>query len=50
MAMLMILVRKNEIMGDLKVRGWLYGLGWIGTVAMAFCIIGIRATLFIGGN
>jgi NRAMP (natural resistance-associated macrophage protein)-like metal ion transporter len=50
MAMLMILVRKNEVMGDLVVRGWLYGLGWIGTVAMAFCIIGMLATFFISGN
>jgi Mn2+/Fe2+ NRAMP family transporter len=44
---LLMLVRKKNVMGDLTVTGWLYGLGWTSTVAMAFCIIGLLASLFV---
>jgi Mn2+/Fe2+ NRAMP family transporter len=47
MVMLMFLVRNRKVMGDLVVRGWLYVLGWASTVAMAFCILGMLASLFM---
>jgi NRAMP (natural resistance-associated macrophage protein)-like metal ion transporter len=47
MVMLMVLVRNREVMGDLVVRGWLYALGWASTIAMAFCIVGMIASLFL---
>jgi hypothetical protein len=33
--------------GDLVVRGWLYGLGWLATGAMALCIVGMAITAVI---
>jgi NRAMP (natural resistance-associated macrophage protein)-like metal ion transporter len=51
MVILLILVRHPKVMGELVVKGWLYGLGWASTIAMAFCIIGMAASLFTGlGN
>jgi NRAMP (natural resistance-associated macrophage protein)-like metal ion transporter len=47
MIMLMLLVRNPKVMGDLVIRGWLYALGWASTVAMAFCIVGMIASLFL---
>jgi NRAMP (natural resistance-associated macrophage protein)-like metal ion transporter len=47
MVMLMLLVRNPKVMGDLVIRGWLYALGWASTVAMAFCIVGMIASLFL---
>jgi NRAMP (natural resistance-associated macrophage protein)-like metal ion transporter len=47
MVMLMLLVKNRKVMGDLVVRGWLYALGWASTVAMAFCIVGMFASLFL---
>jgi NRAMP (natural resistance-associated macrophage protein)-like metal ion transporter len=41
MVLLMLLVRKKAVMGDLVVGGWLYGLGWLSTAAMALCIVGM---------
>jgi hypothetical protein len=35
------------VMGGLVVRGWLYALGWASTAAMALCIIGMLAGLFL---
>jgi Mn2+/Fe2+ NRAMP family transporter len=43
MVLVMILVRRKNVMGELVVRGWLYWLGWASTVAMAFCIVGLAA-------
>jgi NRAMP (natural resistance-associated macrophage protein)-like metal ion transporter len=47
MAVLMILVRREDVMGDLVVRGWLYWLGWAATAAMGLCIIGMLVTMII---
>lgn len=47
MVLLMLLVRSRKVMGDLVIRGWLYGLGWTATLAMAFCIVGMFASMFI---
>jgi Mn2+ and Fe2+ transporters of the NRAMP family len=50
MTMLMLLVRTREIMGELVVRGWLYGLGWISTTAMALCIVGMALSMLLPGS
>jgi Mn2+/Fe2+ NRAMP family transporter len=47
MGVLMLLVRRKDVMGDLVVRGWLYILGWLATGAMALCIVGMAATLIM---
>jgi Mn2+/Fe2+ NRAMP family transporter len=47
MGMMMVLVRKKDVMGNLVVRGWLYGLGWLATAAMALCIVDMVATLMM---
>lgn len=50
MAVLMVLSRRPAVMGRLVVKGWLSWLGWASTAAMALCIIGMAATLFMGGS
>jgi NRAMP (natural resistance-associated macrophage protein)-like metal ion transporter len=47
MVMLMLLVKRRKVMGDLVVKGWLYGLGWASTLAMGLCIVGMLASLFV---
>ena len=41
MVMLMALVRRRKVMGELVVRGGLYWLGWVSTAAMALCTFGM---------
>jgi Mn2+/Fe2+ NRAMP family transporter len=48
MVLLMLLVRKEQVMGKLIVGGWLYWTGWIATVAMALSIVGMAASIAIG--
>jgi NRAMP (natural resistance-associated macrophage protein)-like metal ion transporter len=48
MVLLMLLVRKEQVMGKLIVGGWLYWAGWIATVAMALSIVGMAASIAIG--
>lgn len=45
MTVMMLLVRRKSVMGDLVVRGPVYWLGWIATIAMAFCIVGMAASM-----
>jgi Mn2+/Fe2+ NRAMP family transporter len=45
MVVLMLLVRKERVMGKLIVEGWLYWLGWIATAAMALSIVGMAFSL-----
>jgi hypothetical protein len=47
MVLLMLRVRKRDVMGDFVVPGWLYGLGWLSTGAMALCIVGMAITAVI---
>ncbi|WP_407175431.1 NRAMP family divalent metal transporter [Bradyrhizobium sp. STM 3562] len=47
MLMLMMLVRRPRVMGKLVVTGPLCWLGWASTIAMAFCVIGMIATMFM---
>lgn len=48
MVVLMMLVRRREVMGKFVVSGWLYWLGWASTVAMGFCIVGMAVGLITG--
>nr|WP_249146084.1 Nramp family divalent metal transporter [Bradyrhizobium diazoefficiens] len=45
MTVMMLLVRRKSVMGDLVIRGPVYWLGWIATVAMALCIAGMAVSL-----
>jgi Mn2+/Fe2+ NRAMP family transporter len=47
MTMLMLLVRRRDVMGKLVVEGWLYWLGWASTAAMALCIVGMAASMLM---
>jgi NRAMP (natural resistance-associated macrophage protein)-like metal ion transporter len=47
MVIMMLLVRSKAVMGDLVVKGPVYWLGWISTVTMAFCIVGMIASLWM---
>lgn len=48
MVILMVLVRRPNVMGKFVVGGALYWMGWASTLAMALCILGMMATLFMG--
>lgn len=48
MIIMMLLVRRKSVMGDLIVRGPVYWLGWLATIAMAFCIVGMGVSLVMG--
>ena len=47
MVLLMLLVRKERVMGKLIVEGWLYWSGSISTTAMALSIIGMGLSIAI---
>lgn len=47
MAMLMLLIGSRKVMGELAVRGWLYGLGWASTLTMAVCAAAMLISLFV---
>jgi NRAMP (natural resistance-associated macrophage protein)-like metal ion transporter len=48
MVLLMLLVRKQGVMGKLIVRGWLYWLGWIATGTMTLSIVGMAVSITSG--
>jgi len=50
MIILMVLVRRPNVMGRLVVTGPLLWLGWLSTVAMSLCIVGMVATTFMGSS
>jgi Mn2+/Fe2+ NRAMP family transporter len=50
MALMMLLVRKKKVMGELQVEGWLYWLGWLATAAMALSIAGMAVSVIYGGG
>ena len=45
MVLLMLLVRKENVMGILIVEGWLYWLGWIATAVMTLSIVGMGVSI-----
>ncbi len=48
MVIMMLLVRRRSVMGELIVKGPVYWLGWIATAVMACCIFGMTFSL-LGG-
>ncbi|SFV19515.1 NRAMP (natural resistance-associated macrophage protein) metal ion transporters [Bradyrhizobium arachidis] len=46
MTVMMLLVRRKSVMGDLVVSGPVYWLGWIATIAMFLCIVGMAFTIW----
>jgi Mn2+/Fe2+ NRAMP family transporter len=48
MVIMMLLVRRQAVMGDLIIKGPVYWLGWIATVAMALCIVGMAVSMTKG--
>ena len=48
MVLMMLLVRRKKVMGELKVEGWLYWLGWLATATMALSIVGMAFSLVSG--
>jgi Mn2+/Fe2+ NRAMP family transporter len=50
MVALMILVRRQAVMGKLAVSGWLYVLGWASTVAMLLCVIALGVGWLVPGG
>ncbi|WP_439400520.1 Nramp family divalent metal transporter (plasmid) [Bradyrhizobium sp. PMVTL-01] len=46
MTVMMLLVRRKSVMGDLVVSGPVYWLGWIATIAMFLCIVGMAFTMW----
>jgi len=47
MVIMMLLIRRKSVMGDLIIRGPVYWLGWLATLAMGFCIIGMGLSLIL---
>jgi hypothetical protein len=45
MIIMMLLVRRKSVMGDLVVKGPVYWLGWVSTAAMGLCIVGTAASM-----
>ena len=46
MVIMMLLVRRKSVMGNLIVTGPVYCLGWIATAAMGFCIVGMAVSIW----
>lgn len=46
MVLMMVLVRRKSVMGDLVIKGPVYWLGWLATIAMGFCIVGMAASMW----
>jgi NRAMP (natural resistance-associated macrophage protein)-like metal ion transporter len=47
MVLLMVMSRRNDVMGRFAIQGPLYGLGWLSTVAMALSVVGMAVGLFL---
>ncbi|WFU76981.1 Nramp family divalent metal transporter [Bradyrhizobium sp. CB2312] len=45
MTVMMLLVRRKSVMGDLVISGPVYWLGWVATVAMFLCIVGMACSM-----
>jgi Mn2+/Fe2+ NRAMP family transporter len=48
MAVLMMLVRQEKVMGRFVAKGWLYWFGWASTATIALCIVGMGIGLITG--
>jgi NRAMP (natural resistance-associated macrophage protein)-like metal ion transporter len=47
MVIMMLLIRRKSVMGDLIIRGPVYWLGCLATLAMGFCIVGMGLSLIL---
>jgi NRAMP (natural resistance-associated macrophage protein)-like metal ion transporter len=45
MVLMMLLVRRKKVMGELQVEGWLYWLGWLATLVMTLSVVGMAFSL-----
>ncbi|MGL9622350.1 Nramp family divalent metal transporter [Bradyrhizobium sp. U531] len=45
MTVMMLLVQRKSVMGDLMITGPVYWLGWTATVAMFLCIVGMACSM-----
>ena len=45
MTVMMLLVRRKSVMGDLMISGPVYWLGWTATGAMFLCIVGMACSM-----
>ncbi|PBB28818.1 divalent metal cation transporter [Mesorhizobium sp. WSM3882] len=43
MIVMMLMAGRADIMGDFPIGGWLRSLGWLSTVAMMLCVVGLAA-------
>ncbi|UCI05263.1 NRAMP family divalent metal transporter [Mesorhizobium sp. B1-1-8] len=41
MVVMMLMTHRPDIMGDFPVHGWLRMLGWLSTLAMSLCVLGL---------
>jgi NRAMP (natural resistance-associated macrophage protein)-like metal ion transporter len=48
MVVMMLLIRRKSVMGNLVIRGPVYWLGWLATIAMGFCIVGMSLSVAMG--
>ena len=44
MVAMMLMARQPQVMGTFTVPGWLWGLGWLSTAAMAAAVVVMFAT------
>jgi len=47
MVILMMMTAQSNIMGEFTIGGWLRVLGWIATMAMALCVVGMGSTVLL---
>jgi Mn2+/Fe2+ NRAMP family transporter len=45
MVLMMLLVRRKKVMGELQVEGLLHWLGWLATLVMALSVVGMAFSL-----
>ena len=48
MVLMMLLVRRKAVMGNLKVEGWVYWLGWLATAVMTLSVAGLAFSVTLG--
>ena len=48
MAMMMVIVANEKLMGRFKAKSWLIWLGWIGTAVMALAVVALLGSFIAG--
>jgi Mn2+/Fe2+ NRAMP family transporter len=48
MAMMMLVVSDDRLMGRFKARPWLIALGWLGTLVMGLAVVALFGSYLIG--